>query len=110
VVRIGNVRGRRKAQGLDISVRAVATELGCTRGHAGDCLKIREAFSDTLLSFIGENDSQDDGHARLARLSFRTLRSLARLPNWFDANSRGSRLSNESTQNTGSGRLRSLKG
>jgi hypothetical protein len=68
-----------KPQGLDASVRAIATEVGCSRGHAGDCLKIRDAFNDTLLHFVGENDSQDGG-ARLARLSFRTLRSLARLP------------------------------
>jgi hypothetical protein len=49
-------------------------------GHAGDCLKIRDAFNDTMLHFIGENDSQGDGRARLARLSFRALRSMARLP------------------------------
>lgn len=79
-VHVGKVRDRRKAQGLDVSVRAIANDVGCSRGHAGDCLKIRDAFSDTLLHFIGENDSQDDGRVRLARLSFRTLRSLARLP------------------------------
>jgi hypothetical protein len=79
-VRIGEVRARRRAQGLDTSVRAIATEVGCSRGHAGDCLKIRDAFSDALLYFIAENGTQDDGRARLARLSFRALRSLARLP------------------------------
>lgn len=97
-VHIGNVRARRKAQGLDASVRAIATEVGCSRGHAGDCLRIRDAFNDTLLYFISDNGSQDDGHARLARLSFRTLRSLARLPTHLARIREARRLSNQSAR------------
>jgi hypothetical protein len=58
----------------------LAREIGCGPSRAGDLFQIRDAFNDTMLYFIGENDSQNDGHARLARLSFCTLRSLARLP------------------------------
>jgi hypothetical protein len=48
----------------------LAREIGCGPSRAGDLFQIRDAFNDTMLYFIGENDSQNDGHARLARLSF----------------------------------------
>jgi hypothetical protein len=46
----------------------------------------------------GENDSRDDGRARLARLSFRALRSMARFPSDLERIREVRRLTNQPNQ------------
>jgi DNA-directed RNA polymerase specialized sigma24 family protein len=75
--------------GLDASVRAIARELGSSTGRVGDLLKIRDAFTETDVTFVGLFRAPEDsphemadeaGTRRLSQMSFRTLRTLAALP------------------------------
>jgi hypothetical protein len=81
--------GRLPAAGFDATVRAVAREVGSSTRRIGDLLNIFDAFSDSAILFIGLPfiESDDDlsllearGQAPLARLSFRALRTVSRLP------------------------------
>ncbi len=89
-VHVGSLRDGRVAQGRDSSVRAIARAAGCSSGRAGELLKIRDAFPDSLVLQIGiRTDAGDDdplqplpdrGTAQLSLLSYRALRAASRIP------------------------------
>jgi hypothetical protein len=88
-VDVAAFRDRRVVAGLDASVRAIARELTTSTGRVGDLLKIREAFTEVDVTYVGLSRAPGDspletadeaGTRRLSQLSFRTLRTLASLP------------------------------
>ena len=88
-LRIANLRLQRRAAGLDAGVRAIARSLETSAARVSENLQIVDAFELIDVQRIGLAGGADDeswtaiedrGHARLAALSFRALRSIARLP------------------------------
>jgi hypothetical protein len=88
-LRIGALHGRRAAENLGASVRGLSRAVGSSASRVGDLRQIRDAVTDSDVLLIGLADEpsaeaiQDfelRGHALLARLSFRALREVARLP------------------------------
>lgn len=88
-LRLTDVRRQRRAVGLDAGVRAIARSLETSAARVSDLLQIIDALTVTDVQLIGISDGPADdtweavearGHARLAALSFRALRSIARLP------------------------------
>jgi len=95
---LGVVRERRGKFQRDTSVRGIQREgdpsgprFEASVSRVGDLLMIRDAFGPNDITMIGLSDGPSDeefqspelrGHARLSRLSFRALRSVARMPRW----------------------------
>lgn len=86
---LAEVRRQRRAAGLDAGVRAIARSLETSAARASDLLQIVDALTVTDVQLIGllggpEGDTwtaiEERGHARLAALSFRALRTVVRLP------------------------------
>ena len=78
-IEIAAVRDRRRAQSLDISVRALALEVGCSHGRAGELLKMHDELSGRVALFLGWGDVTE-GERLLSRLSYRDLRSILTIP------------------------------
>jgi hypothetical protein len=83
------LRDELRSAGGDASVRGIARALSWSSGQVGDLLKIREAFPEPAVDWLGftRDDRGEDplefserGRRRLELLSFRCLRSVARLP------------------------------
>jgi hypothetical protein len=88
-VHVGLLRDRPAAAGINASVRRVGHLLGWSPGRVGDLLKIRDAFAQTAVDWIGLSRDRSEGESLefsergaqlLSRLSFRALRSATRLP------------------------------
>lgn len=78
-VDLAQLRDRRRAFGQDCSVRTLAGEAGCSRGRAGELLKMHDMLSGDVALYVGWGDSAE-GERLLARLSYRELRSAMALP------------------------------
>ena len=76
-LRIARLRDERRSQGLDASVRALARELACSRGRAGELLQIYDVFASDLI-LIGKGNTRR-GEELLTRLTFRQFRELLRI-------------------------------
>jgi hypothetical protein len=79
-VRIARLRNERRSKGLDASVRALARQLGCSRGRVGELLHIYDAFSS---EFILLGDRNVRGEDRLRRLSYRQFREVLKVEAWM---------------------------
>lgn len=73
------MRDRRSELGQDCSVRALAREVGCSRGRAGELLKMHDELSGRVALCLGWGDPAE-GERLLSRVSYRALRSVLAIP------------------------------
>jgi hypothetical protein len=67
------------ALGLECSIRALAREARCSRGRAGELLKMHDELSGRVALFLGWGDT-NEGERLLSRLSYRDLRAVLTIP------------------------------
>ena len=64
---------------LDTSLRAIACEVGCSRGRVGELLRAHDELSGRVMVILGNGDLTEGGR-QLSLLSYRDLRAVLGIP------------------------------